>query len=152
MVYCELGRLPLNATRKIRVINYWSKLLSTDNCILKQCYKQLLQDISICKNWLCDVRDILYSLGFNYVWRLQKIDVNFANCKPTYLLPGKTINFSKQQEMTKCRIYKHLIDGVYLQYHLRKAIPKKCMKYLTKFRLSSPSTSSRNWTISWCTV
>ena len=71
MVYCELGRLPLNATR---TINYWSKLLSTDNCILKQCYKQLLQDISICKNCLCDVRDILYSRGYNYVWRLPKID------------------------------------------------------------------------------
>ena len=41
--------------------------------------------------------------------------------------------------MTKCRIYKHLIDGVYLQYHLRNPIPEKCMKYLTKFRLSSRS-------------
>ena len=48
----------------------------------------------------------------------------------------KQLFFSKLQEMTKCRIYKHLIDGVYLQHHLRKAIPKKCMKYLTKFRLS----------------
>ena len=51
----------------------------------------------------------------------------------------KQLIFSKLQEMTKCRIYKHLIDGVYLQYHLMKAIPKKCMKYLTKFRLSSHS-------------
>ena len=51
----------------------------------------------------------------------------------------KQLIFSKLQEMTKCRIYKHLIYGVYLQYHLRKAIPKKCMEYLTKFRLSSHS-------------
>ena len=45
----------------------------------------------------------------------------------------------KLHEITECRIYKHLIDGVYLQYHLRKPIPKKCMTYLTKFRLSSHS-------------
>ena len=63
MVYCEMGRLPI---RKIRVINYWSKFLSTDNCILKLCYKQLLQDISIGRNWLYDVRDIFYSLGYNF--------------------------------------------------------------------------------------
>ena len=62
MGYCELGRLPLNATRKIRVINYWSKLLSTDYCILKLCYKQLLQVISIGRNWLYDVRDIFIVL------------------------------------------------------------------------------------------
>ena len=110
MVYCELGRLPLNATRKIRVINYWSKLLSTDNCILKQCYKQLLQDISICKNWLCDVKDSLYSLGFNYVWRLQKIDkCILQTVKQRICDQEKQLIFSKLQEMTKCRIYKHLI-------------------------------------------
>ena len=37
MIYAELGRLPLQAVRKYRIIIYWAKLFSTDNIILKQC-------------------------------------------------------------------------------------------------------------------
>ena len=92
----------------------------------------------MCKNWLCDVRDILYR--FNYVWVLQKIDkCIFQTVKQRICDQEKQLIFTKLQEMTKCRIYKHLIGGVYLQYHLKKAIPTKYLKYLTKFRLSSHS-------------
>ena len=38
MIYAALGRLPLQAVRKYKIIKYWAKLLSTDNIILKQCY------------------------------------------------------------------------------------------------------------------
>lgn len=41
MVYCELGRVPLYITRYVRMIDYWLKLLKSDNCILKNCYEEM---------------------------------------------------------------------------------------------------------------
>ena len=36
-IYCELGRKPLLAFRKIRIVKYWSKIINTDNAYI-QCY------------------------------------------------------------------------------------------------------------------
>ena len=36
MVYFELGRLPLYINRYVRMISYWLKLLSTENCIFEK--------------------------------------------------------------------------------------------------------------------
>lgn len=33
VIYCELGRMPLQCIRKIRILRYWMKLLSSKNCI-----------------------------------------------------------------------------------------------------------------------
>lgn len=71
MVYCELGRVPLYITRYVRMIDYWLKLLKSDNCILKNCYEEMY-DASFIKNnklnWACKIRDILYAYGYNNVW------------------------------------------------------------------------------------
>ena len=42
MIYSELGRLPLHVIRKFKVLKYLVKILSTDNCILQQCYQEML--------------------------------------------------------------------------------------------------------------
>ena len=44
MVYSELGRLPLYISSNIRIVKYWTKLLNTDNCILKECYATLYDE------------------------------------------------------------------------------------------------------------
>ena len=38
MIYAQLGRLPLQAVRKYKIIKYLAKLLSTDNIILNRIY------------------------------------------------------------------------------------------------------------------
>jgi hypothetical protein len=38
MVYCELGRLPLYVERQCKMAKYWTKVMNTENCILKGCY------------------------------------------------------------------------------------------------------------------
>ena len=43
MVYCELGRYPMYYERQRRLIQFWFKLLNTDNCILKACYEDMLE-------------------------------------------------------------------------------------------------------------
>ena len=71
MVYSELGRLPLYISRDIGIVKYWIKLLNIDNCILKECYATL--DDECLKNprainWVSQIRDILLTNGFGYIW------------------------------------------------------------------------------------
>ena len=42
MIYAELGRLPLQAVRKYKIIKYWAKRLSTTNIIINNCYLEML--------------------------------------------------------------------------------------------------------------
>ena len=74
MIYAELGRLPLQAFRKYKIIKYWAKLLSTDNIILKNCYLEMLYTES--ENWVNEVRSILFELGFLNVWNEQTVNSN----------------------------------------------------------------------------
>ena len=47
LVYFELGRLPCNIFRKIRVLKYWLKRRKSDNCILKTCYEDMVYNNDI---------------------------------------------------------------------------------------------------------
>jgi len=70
MIYNELGRLPLNITRKIRKTKYWLKLLKYDNCVLNSLYV----DMFYCprkNNWLCKIKCLLSSLVFADDWQKQ---------------------------------------------------------------------------------
>ena len=76
MLYAELGRFPLIINRKIRIVKYWIKLLNTNNIILKTLYEDMFANIES-QNWLCQVKDLLLSLGFGYVWYNQYV----SHCK-----------------------------------------------------------------------
>ena len=43
-LYFELGRKPLPAFRKIRILKYWSKIIHTENDLLSRIYIMLLND------------------------------------------------------------------------------------------------------------
>ena len=47
MVYCELGRFPMYIERYCRILRYWFKLFSTDNCILKCLYEDMFESSEI---------------------------------------------------------------------------------------------------------
>ena len=75
MVYHELGRLPLIFTRKCRIFKYWFKILTTSNCILRNCYDYLYDELERCPNnkcnWLYFVKNELLTIGLGYVWYNQ---------------------------------------------------------------------------------
>ena len=138
MIYAELGRLPLQAVRKYKIIKYWAKLLATDNIILKNCYLEMLNTES--KNWVKGVRDILFELGFINVWNEQTVNSNLLPIiKQRIFDQAKQSIFAKISVMNKCFLYKHIVNKISLQIYLQKCIPKKYVKYLTMFRLSSHS-------------
>ena len=76
MVYSELGRLPLYISRNIRIVKYWIQLLNTDNCILKECYATFYDECfrkTRGVNWVSQIRDILLTNGFGYIWYNQNV-------------------------------------------------------------------------------
>ena len=72
MVYFELGKFPLYIYRYYnRMLKYWFKILKTENCMLKNCYEDMLQSSAFKPNdklnWGWKLRDILCKYGFNRV-------------------------------------------------------------------------------------
>ena len=62
-------------TRLYSLIKYWSKVLVSDNCIIRQCYNDMY---TICenfehKNWAYDIKILLSKLGFLEIWHKQEI-------------------------------------------------------------------------------
>ena len=71
-IYGELGRVSLQTSILYSVINYWFKILESEQRMyIKYAYKMLMTDLenrpnSI--NWVSKVRDLLSTLGFHEVW------------------------------------------------------------------------------------
>jgi hypothetical protein len=60
VVYAELGTVPLLYNRLFTIVKFWSKVLYSENCILRNCYEKMYTNCEIykCKNWACDVKKI----------------------------------------------------------------------------------------------
>ena len=112
MVYMELGRLPLHIIRKLRILKYWVKLLTTDNCILRGIYDEMLEHPQH-NSWASMVKNMLCSLGFNDIWLLQYV----SNPNILYLEVKQRLmdNFIQErntffENSSKCLLYKHMTD------------------------------------------
>ena len=63
-VYGELGRYPLFINRYVRILNYWLKIISTDNIILKRIYSQAVDDCDDGnRNWVHNIKNMLNEYG-----------------------------------------------------------------------------------------
>ena len=76
MVYGELGAYPMSVSIKLRIVNYWSKLVDIDNnnklssVLYKYSFLKLSRDR--CQMpWLKAVKEILDNCGFSYIWMNQ---------------------------------------------------------------------------------
>ena len=77
LVYVELGRQTLRTKRLVQIINYWFKILtSQDTKYIKHVYNFMLQDVEAHPNkvnWAVLVRNLLSELGFYEVWVQQGV-------------------------------------------------------------------------------
>ncbi|CAG2256342.1 unnamed protein product [Mytilus edulis] len=72
MIYGELGRYPLEIDIKLRIINYWTKLLSGKQEKLPAIlYKYSLYKYKNYITWLKHVKSILDESGLSFVWDTQ---------------------------------------------------------------------------------
>ena len=79
-VYGETGRYPLYVNSAVRCIRYWLRILKLDFARLpKHAYSMLFNMDERGKNcWATSVRNILFSLGFGYVWLQQGVGCDRA--------------------------------------------------------------------------
>ena len=144
MVYIETGRLPLRFVRLIRMFKFWFKLLTSENCILREIYSAMLIE---CENptpprnnWLFNIKEELSRLGLAYLWHEQAIlssDVHFPVIRQRIIDHCVQSLFADMCVSQKCVVYKHLVDHFCLQFYLCKPIPVICKKQICKIRLSS---------------
>ena len=69
MVYGELGRFPLALETKIQAIKYWFKLnYMEEDRLPKLAMLREMNENGKVGNWVEGIRDLLYRVGFGYVW------------------------------------------------------------------------------------
>ncbi len=133
MIYAELGRYPLNIIRKFRIFKYWMKLVNSDNCILKNCYENMVENEDI---WLVNIRRELNTIGLGYIWNLESIGTYHYNIivkriSDIYLQSL----YGRIAASPKCNLYRYLTHDFKLQSYLFKA--GRHTKELTQIRLSA---------------
>ena len=138
LVYCELGRFPLQIRRKLRIFKYWLKIKNTNNCILKECYEGM---ITTNDSWVINIKNELSNLGLRYLFE----DPCINQLKTFKIIELRLLDIYKQSVLSyftsssKCVIYQHLIDNFCLQSYLRRPINPSGKKCIAKFRMSSHS-------------
>ena len=144
-LYCELGRKPLIVFRKLRILTYWSKIVTSGDTLVKRVYEVLYDDAVNGRtyngsNWAQQVKTMLESLGFAYVWNNQALDKN------TYNAIKQRLFDSADQELlmsintsTKLQSYCTFKEDIQSEPYLDFIRPNKYKVALSRLRLSSHS-------------
>lgn len=71
----EVGRYPLSVDYKCRAVKYWCKLLSLSaDRYPRKCYVQQYRHAEMGrKNWAAEIKHILFSTGFGFIWNMQHV-------------------------------------------------------------------------------
>ncbi|MCU7801014.1 MAG: hypothetical protein KZQ70_12965 [gamma proteobacterium symbiont of Lucinoma myriamae] len=82
-MYGEFGRVPLSIIRKERILKYWFEVLSNQNSLVYRMYKMEMDRLdttsdsinnrNTCASWVAAIKDLLYNLGFAYIWNSQSV-------------------------------------------------------------------------------
>jgi len=142
IVYGELGRFPLNVYISCRIINFWSRLATSDlrriSSIMYKLLYSLDQKNVFQSNWVVKVKDTLNSCGFSYIWNSQE-----SNCKNphNFILQNLKDQFNQSwlsdiwhsNTCINYRIFKTTLD--FEEYLIN--LPRKDAIALCKFRTGS---------------
>ena len=144
MVYFELGRFSLYINRYCGMLKYWFKILKTENCILKNCYKGMFESSAFKPNDKlnkgCKIRDILCKYGFNHVWLSQNVvneDIVMLEFKQRVIDTFLNEAISFLEESPKCHFYKYIYDDHNLQFYLSR--PVNYIPLISRYRLHAHS-------------
>ena len=145
-LYSELGRKPLLAFRKLRIIRYWIKTINTDNVLLRNIYKMLFNDAANSNtyngtNWAYQVKTLLYELGYNYVWDNQAIlnKIPYLQIKQRILDTTDQNLITSINSSTKLQSYCIFKQDTEHEPYLNFIRLDKYKFALSRFRLSSHS-------------
>ena len=142
IVLGECGRLPLCCTYYIDCIRYWCKLLTMQNHRYpKNCYKMLksLDDVGR-RSWASNVKHLLYTYGFGYVWISQEVGDSkmFLSVFKQRLIDVKKQDWHRSiNESNRCHHYKHFKSLLNVELYLNLDISKQLKISIARFRCSS---------------
>ena len=117
MIYKECNVYPLYYNRIFRVIGFWLKIIKLDdNNPLKIIYSaSITNDVYNVNNlplsWSNNVKSILYTNGFGYIWESQNLGINkhFMHTFKNRLIDSFwQSNNAAIELLSKNRIYRHL--------------------------------------------
>ena len=141
-IYGELGRTSFQVKRYYNIIKYWTKILiSDDNKYINKIYNMLKREAeeNQCVNWCVLLRDLLGSLGLNYVWISQTVgDIKFFLALVKQRLNDQFVqNWEGRLNDSSRAIFYRKISNFEFQPYLNKINMKKFCQSLTKLRVSS---------------
>lgn len=93
IVYNELGRLPLYIKTNVKVVKYWLKLLTTDNCILQQIYKDMVLNCNKYENWATKVKVFFDKIGMSYVGIDNMLPITMFFCQRSRFIFTRNVFF-----------------------------------------------------------
>ena len=140
----DLGRFLLHIYSVKRCLSYWIRILSLpETRYIKLCYNMLKYYDSIGHvNWVTDVRTVLYSNGYGYVWESQNVPnrnhfiTNFVNrLKDQYIQIWKT-NICNNPKLV---FYKDFKQHFGMELYISKIDISKFRRALAVFRSSAHS-------------
>ena len=115
-MYGETGRYPMYVNSEVMSIRYRLRILELDvSCFPKQAYTMLFNmgERGKKKNcWASDVRNILFSLRFGYVWVQQGV-----GCETTFI-----------------SLFKQRLTGIFEQELSASILQKRCVCKVSTFQ------------------
>jgi len=140
-VYGELGRYPLYINRYCQIVKYWTKVTTTENCILSSAYSCALSDCNNGKrNWASSVKNILCSNGFGDVWEQPSLALSksFIPLFKQRLVDMYTQDWNGSvQTSSVLSLYSYCKDTFAYEQYLDKVKNKVARSLLTKLRISA---------------
>lgn len=161
MVYGELGRFPLQTFINQRMLNYWARMIQSDDHRLNKRLYQITY--TLCKQrqfeseWISHIKQTLNSCNLYQCWLAQRIHVpsinifkgvvNKVTCD-TYKAEWQESVYSNQ----KCYNYRMFKREFCFESYLIR-LPVSLRIVFAKFRLSNhnlPIEKGRHWNIERC--
>ena len=141
-VYGELARYPLYVARYCRIIQYWCKVIHTDNIILSKLYDLALNDFNNGKkNWVSRVKYLLVYFGYSDVfYNLNHSSVKSFQCifKQRVLDCFVQEWYGSLDQSVVLEEYRHFKHSFTYEYYL-DVVPYDIRFYITRIRLSAHS-------------
>ena len=144
-LYCELGRKPLIVLRKLRSLKYWRKVIESGDSLIKSVYSSLYNDALNGRNynntnWAYQVKCLLESLGFAYVFENQVLDnLTFNEIKQRLFDQANQDMMMSINTSSKLDSYCKFKEDTVLEPYIDTIKQTKYKFALSRFRLSSHS-------------
>lgn len=147
-LYMELGRKPLIVFRQLRMLNYWKKLINSQDPLLRSVYCMLRNDADQGitynnLNWAFHIKTLLGQLGFSNIWLDQDhlAGIPMSQIRQRLFDQCNQSIISSINESHKLNFYRRYKKECRTEQYLDSIYESKYRISLSRYRLSSHNLS-----------